>query len=35
MECGIDDYANDGGEALFTKMHCVLQLNSYRIVMDS
>ena len=31
----IDDYAKDGGEELFTKMHCVLLSNSYRIVEDS
>ena len=24
----IDDYAKDGGEELFTKMHCVLFMNS-------
>ena len=23
----IDDYAKDGGEELFTKMHCVLFMN--------
>ena len=31
----IDDYAKDGGKELFTKMPCVLQSNSYRIVKDS
>ena len=31
----IDDYAKDGGEELFTKMHWVLQSNSYRIVKES
>ena len=30
-----DDYAKDGGEELFAKMHCVLYSNSYRIVKDS
>ena len=24
-----DSYARDGGEELFTKMHCVLRSNSY------
>ena len=31
----IDDYAKDGGEELFTKIHWVLQSNSYRIFKDS
>ena len=31
----IDDYAKDGGEELFTKMHRVLSSKSYRIVKDS
>ena len=31
----VDDCANDGGEELFTKMRCVLELNSYRIVKDT
>ena len=31
----IDDYAKDGGQELFTNMHCVRQSNSYRIVEDS
>ena len=31
----IDDYAKDGGEELFTKMHCILESNSYRVVKDS
>ena len=35
LQIAIDDYAKDGGEELFTKMHCVLLSNSYRIVKDS
>ena len=31
----IDDYAKDGGKELFTKIHCILRSNSYRIVQDS
>ena len=31
----IDDCAKDGGKEFFTKMHCVLLSNSYRIVKDS
>ena len=31
----MDDFAKDGGEELFTKMHRVLQSNSCRIVKDS
>ena len=34
-EIFIDDYAKDGGEELFTKMHRVLSSNYYRIVKDS
>ena len=30
----IDDYAKDGGDELFTKMHCILLSNCYRIVKD-
>ena len=29
---GIDDCAKDGGKEFFTKMHCVLLSNPYRIV---
>ena len=35
MLTAIDDYAKDSGEEFFTKKHCVLQSNSYRIVEDS
>ena len=31
----IDDNAKDGGEGLFTKMHCFLSSNFYRIIKDS
>ena len=31
----VDDCAKDGSEERFTKMHCVLRSNSYRIDKDS
>ena len=31
---GADDYAKDGSEGLFTKMHCLLLSNLYRFVKD-
>ena len=36
MHCvSIDDYAKDGGEEIFPKMHRALKSNFYRIVKDS
>ena len=35
MKALIDDCGKDGGEEFFTKMHCVFESNSYRIVKDS
>ena len=31
----LDDYAKDGSEEIFNKMHCIPQSNSYRIDYDS
>ena len=31
----IDDCAKDGGKEFITKIHCILQWNSYRIFKDS
>ena len=35
MRDSIDDFAKDGGEELFTKMHCAFKSNSYRIIKES